>query len=217
MPNTRSKRLNIRGFRNGNITNRTVNFSRSFFSFLKKYLLVLLLITVFTLSFYWLIVKDLPSVQKLVNQPPSQTTKIFDRNQVLLYEIYADQNRTLVPLSQIPDHLKKATIAIEDKDFYKHKGVNLIGGVIRAVKDMILYRKLQGGSTITQQLVKNALLTPERTITRKVKEIILAVLVETFYGKDKILELYLNQVPYGGTAWGVEAAAQRYFGKKASQ
>lgn len=185
--------------------------------FLKKYWLLLLVSFLFTTGFYWVILKDLPSPQKLVNQPPSQTTKIYDRNKVLLYEIYADQNRTVVPLSEIPESLKKATIAIEDKDFYRHKGVNIFGGIIRAVKDMILYKRVQGGSTITQQLVKNALLTSERTITRKIKEMLLATLVETFYGKDKILELYLNQVPYGGTAWGVEAAAQRYFGKKVSQ
>jgi penicillin-binding protein 1C len=111
----------------------------------------------------------------------------------------------------------QATIAIEDKDFYKHKGISLIGGILRAIKDMVLTRKLQGGSTITQQLVKSSLLTPERTIRRKIKEIILALWTEQIFSKDEILELYLNQVPYGGAAYGIEEASRRYFNKKASQ
>ncbi len=167
------------------------------------------------IGIYWNIFKDLPSPTKLTVSPPSQSTKLYDRTGKLLYEIYVDQNRTVIPLSQVPDFLKKATIAIEDKTFYKHGGINIIGGVVRAVKDMVIYHRLQGGSTLTQQLVKNALLTPERTVTRKIKEIILSFLVERFYTKDQILEMYLNQVPYGGTAWGVEAAAEKYFAKKA--
>ena len=161
------------------------------------------------IGIYWNIFKDLPSPTKLTVSPPSQSTKLYDRTGKLLYEIYVDQNRTVIPLSQVPDFLKKATIAIEDKTFYKHGGINIIGGVVRAVKDMVIYHRLQGGSTLTQQLVKNALLTPERTVTRKIKEIILSFLVERFYTKDQILEMYLNQVPYGGTAWGVEAAAEK--------
>ncbi|MEK7557449.1 MAG: transglycosylase domain-containing protein, partial [Patescibacteria group bacterium] len=124
-----------------------------------------------------------------------------------------EQNRTPVPLSDIPKHVQQATIAIEDKDFYRHQGVNPIGGILRAAAATVMRRKLQGGSTITQQLVKSALLTPERTIIRKTKELILAFWVEAIYSKSKILELYLNQVPYGGTAWGVETASEKYFGK----
>jgi len=166
------------------------------------------------LSFYFLILKDLPNPSKLNLKEVPATTKIYDRNNKLLFDIFTDQNRTLVPLSEIPDFLKKATIAIEDKDFYKHGGINPIGGMLRAVYATIIGRKIQGGSTITQQLVKSALLTPERTVTRKLKEIILAYWVELLYPKDKILEMYLNQVPYGGTAWGVGTAAEKYFGKK---
>ncbi|MBI2617677.1 penicillin-binding protein [Candidatus Gottesmanbacteria bacterium] len=164
-------------------------------------------------SFFFFILKDLPSPSKLSSYEIPQTTKIYDRSGTLLYEIYTDQNRTLVKLSDIPQHLRRATIAIEDKDFYKHQGVNPIGGVARAIKDTLLQKQLQGGSTITQQLVKTALLTPERTVSRKIKEIILAFWTEQLYSKDQILEMYLNQVPYGGTAWGIEAAAERYFGK----
>jgi 1A family penicillin-binding protein len=168
----------------------------------------------FIFSFYFFILKDLPNPQKLNFKEVSATTKIYDRNDKLLFDIFTDQNRTLVPLSEIPDNVKKATIAIEDKDFYKHGGINPIGGMLRALAASVTGRQLQGGSTITQQLVKSALLTPERTVTRKVKEIILAFWVELLYPKDKILEMYLNQVPYGGTAWGVGTASEKYFGKK---
>ena len=139
----------------------------------------------------------------------------MDRGGKLLYEIYADQNRTLVKLQDLPDFVKQTTVAIEDKDFYKHRGINPIGGIVRAIKETILKKKLQGGSTITQQLIKNALLTSERTVSRKIKEMILALWSEVIYSKDQILEMYLNQVPYGGTAWGIEAAAETYFDKEA--
>ncbi len=117
-----------------------------------------------------------------------------------------------MPSSKIPDILKQATIAIEDKDFYKHGAVDL-RGMTRAFFSIVLKKQVQGGSTITQQLVKATLLTPEQTVTRKVKEIILSFLVESIYTKGKILEMYLNQVSYGGTAWGVEAASNVYFDK----
>lgn len=162
---------------------------------------------------YLLILKDLPSPTKLGRYDIPLSTKIYDRNGSLLFDIFADQNRTPVPLSDIPDHVRQATIAIEDKDFYKHQGINPIGGVLRALSATITGHRLQGGSTITQQLVKSALLTPERTIIRKTKEVILAFWVEILYSKDKILELYLNQVPYGGTAWGIETASEKYFDK----
>ncbi len=162
---------------------------------------------------YLLIFKDLPSPTKLGRYDIPLATKIYDRNNKLLFDIFADENRTAVPLEEIPAHVRQATISIEDKDFYNHQGINPIGGVLRALSSSITKKRLEGGSTITQQLVKSALLTPERTITRKVKEGILAIWVEALYSKDKILELYLNQVPYGGTAWGIESASEKYFGK----
>lgn len=162
---------------------------------------------------YIFILKDLPSPSKLGRYDIPLSTKIYDRNGKLLFDIYAEQNRTPVPLSDIPEYVQQATIAIEDKDFYRHGGINPIGGMLRAFYATITGKRLQGGSTITQQLVKSALLTPERTIIRKIKEAILAFWVEILYPKDKILELYLNQVPYGGTAWGIETASEKYFGK----
>jgi 1A family penicillin-binding protein len=147
-----------------------------------------------------------------VNQ--SVSTKIFDRNGKLIYEIYTDKKRSPIKLSEIPDNVKNATISIEDKDFYKHQGFSLTG-ITRALFNSIFKRELQGGSTISQQLVKNSVLTQERTIRRKAQELILTVVVEGVYTKDKILEMYLNQIPYGGTAYGIETASETYFGKPA--
>ncbi len=156
----------------------------------------------------------LPSPDKLTNRSVDQSTKIYDRNGELLYDIYGNENRTLVQLEDVPDTMKKATIAIEDKNFYKHRGFDPIG-ILRSIPDIIFQRKLVSGSTLTQQLVKNALLSNEQTITRKVKEFILSIEIENKYSKDEILQIYLNEIPYGGTAWGVEAAANLYFNKHA--
>jgi len=181
----------------------------------KKRLLVGLVIL--GLTSYLFIFKDLPSPSKLTSTESNPvSTKILDRNDELLYEIYTEKNRTPVRLIDLPDYLKLATIASEDKDFYKHRGFDL-RGIFRAAYNIVFRRKLQGGSTITQQLVKNALLTPERTIRRKIREALLTYIIEFLYSKDKILEMYLNQIPYGGTSYGIGAAAQNYFGKKASQ
>jgi len=177
-----------------------------------KHIIILFLTILATIS-YFVIFKDLPSPSKLTSGDIPLATKIYDRNNILLYDIFVEQNRTPVPLSQMPEKLRQATIAIEDKNFYSHQGINPIGGILRAFIATITGKQLQGGSTITQQLVKSALLTPERSIPRKLKEMVLAFWVEILYPKDKILELYLNQVPYGGTSWGVETAAEKYFGK----
>lgn len=156
--------------------------------------------------------RDLPSPNKLSDKNFEQATKIYDRNGNLLYNVFDDQNRTLVTLDKIPADVKNATVAIEDKNFYKHKGFDPLG-YVRALKQIIFEKQLQGGSTLTQQLVKNALLSSERTVTRKIKEFILSVQIERRFTKDEILQMYLNEVPYGGTAWGIEAASQEYFGK----
>jgi len=157
---------------------------------------------------------DLPSPKKLSSSDYPVSTQILDRNGKLLYEIYADEHRTPVQLTSLPVYAAQASIAIEDKDFYNHWGFSF-QGIVRALKNTVFANKLQGGSTITQQLVKTALLSPERTIVRKVREAVLTVATEVLYSKDQILEMYLNHIPYGGTAYGIEAAAQRYFGKSA--
>ncbi len=176
-----------------------------------------LLFLLFFIPFYIFILHGLPNPRGLKNYkiiPVS--TQIMDRKGRLLYEIFREQNRTTIRIKDLPVYVKNATIAIEDKDFYKHGGISIIGGMIRAFKDTILlHRGVQGGSTLTQQLVKSALLTPERTIQRKIREVVLAIWTEQILSKDEILELYLNQVPYGGVSYGIEEASRTYFGKHA--
>lgn len=155
--------------------------------------------------------KDLPSPSKL-SQQTGYSTVFYDRDGKVLYDMYKDKNRVPVVFEEIPKTLKEATIAIEDKNFYKHSGFSQFG-MIRAVFNMFLGKGLQSGSTITQQLIKNVLLTNRQTITRKVQEIILAFEVERRYEKDEILLMYLNEAPYGGSYWGVGTAAKAYFGK----
>lgn len=162
-------------------------------------------------------VRELPSPSTIGQVNFAQSTHLYDRNGKLLYEIYRDVNRTSVPLTSVPKTVIQATVAIEDKNFYNHKGISFFGGVLRAAKDTFIYNELQGGSTITQQLVKTALLTPERTIERKLKEMVLALWTEQIYTKDEIMEMYLNQVPYGGSAYGIEEASKVYFGKAAQE
>ncbi|MDO8515192.1 MAG: transglycosylase domain-containing protein [bacterium] len=169
----------------------------------------------FLIGLVWFF-KDLPSPTDLVNNPPQQTTKLLDRNGKLLYNVYTDVNRTPVTIDKIPKDLINATIAVEDKNFYHHLGVDLVG-IFRATVVNFSNQPVQGGSTITQQLVKMSLLTPERTLTRKIKEAVLALWIERIYSKDKILEMYLNRVPYGGTAYGIEEASQYFFNKHASE
>lgn len=158
---------------------------------------------------------DLPSPNFLSEQHPSVSSKITDRHGSVLFRIYEDENRTIVPLDHISKSAILATIAIEDKDFWNHHGFSL-RSIARAALSNSKTDRLQGGSTITQQLVKNRLLTPERTLQRKIKEVILSIMTESTYSKEEILTMYLNQVPYGGSTYGIEEAAQRYFGKSAS-
>src|SRR3989344_3516337 len=155
--------------------------------------------------------KDLPDPDRVVRRE-GFATKIYDRNNKLLYDVFEDQRRTPITLDQVPLALQQATVAIEDKNFYRHHGFD-VTGIARAIFNTLFTRRVQGGSTITQQLVKNVLLTQQRTLTRKLKEFILTVQVERHYTKDQILQMYLNEAPYGGTAWGVQSASESYFGK----
>ncbi len=177
-------------------------------------IVVLALLVFFLTAFYFYIIKDLPSSSKLSAGQFPVSTQIFDRNGILLYEIYADKNRTPIKFEDIPPYITKATIAIEDKNFYHHLGFDW-EGISRAIINTIFKKNLQGGSTITQQLIKTALLTPERTIQRKLREALLTFITELAYSKDEILEMYLIHIPYGGTAYGIEQAAQKYFNKSA--
>ena len=182
----------------------------------KRVGLISLILIVFFLTFYiyFVIFRSLPSPKQLSQREPEVSTKIYDRQGNLLYKIYKNENRTIIPLSDIPPHVRLSTLAAEDAEFYNHPGFS-IRGIIRAIVTDAQTGSLQGGSTITQQLVKNALLTPEKTLTRKIRELILSIQVEASYTKDQILEMYLNEVSYGGTAYGIEEAGRLYFGKSA--
>ncbi len=167
---------------------------------------------------YFFIFYRLPSPASLKNfKATALSTHILDRNGKLLYQLYSKQKRSPIKINDLPKYVGKASISIEDKNFYQHNGISIFGGMLRAVKDTLLRQQLQGGSTITQQLVKSALLTPERTIQRKVREIVLAIWTEKIFSKNEILELYLNQIPYGGAVYGIEEASQRFFGKQAKK
>lgn len=174
--------------------------------------IVVAIVFLFLPYFIYTWLKELPNPTMLSRRDLEVSTKIYDRNGALLYEIYADQNRNPIPISEIPKNVIQATIAIEDRDFYYHNGFS-IKGISRALWEIVVNHRIQGGSTITQQLIKSALLTPEVSILRKIKEIVLAFWAERMYTKNQILEMYFNQVPYGGTAWGIESASQTYFGK----
>ncbi len=161
--------------------------------------------------------KDLPNPQNIDDRRVSESTKIFDNTgQHLLYEI-GDVHRTTVRLDNISRSIRQATLAAEDDQFYSHHGLALKGIVRGVVLKPLTGRRAQGGSTITQQLIKNSILTPERTIQRKVKEAVLALELEQRFSKDQILEMYLNDIPYGSQAYGIEAAAQNFFGKSAHE
>ncbi|MBI2623309.1 MAG: transglycosylase domain-containing protein [Candidatus Liptonbacteria bacterium] len=166
---------------------------------------------------YSILAKDLPSIEEIRHRKVAQSTKIYDRSgKVLLYEVSGGERRTVVPLADIPSYLKSATITVEDENFYNEPAFDWKAILRSLLANVERGRIVQGGSTITQQLAKNAFLSPEQTITRKLKELILATNINRQYSKDQILELYLNEIPYGPTAYGVEAASQTFFGKNAS-
>lgn len=165
--------------------------------------------------------EDLPNPEKVNRRVIAESTKIFDRTgEKLLYEIHGEEKRTIIPMEEIPDSAKYATIVLEDSLFYSHKGFD-VGGIIKAVchelsasagmGDLGGLCPQRGGSTITQQFIKNSILTSERKYSRKIKEIILSIEIEQKFEKDEILRMYLNEIPYGSNAYGIEAAAQTYF------
>ncbi len=176
---------------------------------------VMFLLGVVTLgSLFLYFRKDLPDPRNLVFE---QSTQFYDRTgKTVLFSVYGDENRTIVEFDQISDYVKWATIALEDKNFYKHGGFS-VSAVIRAAIANLLNKGqvTQGGSTITQQFIKNSLVGNERTLTRKIKELILAVELERLYSKDEILGFYLNEIPYGSLEYGIEAAARGFFDKSA--
>ncbi|MEK7553168.1 MAG: transglycosylase domain-containing protein [Patescibacteria group bacterium] len=166
------------------------------------------------------IARGLPDPKQFSSRQVSQSSKIYDRTgEVLLYEIYNEEKRTVIPFEEIPEYAKQASISIEDKNFYNHGGFSVTSIIKGAIIEPLTGQRdrARGGSTITQQLAKNAFLTSERTIERKIKELILSYWIEQRYSKDEILGLYFNQIPYGSNAYGIESASQIYFNKSAKE
>lgn len=182
---------------------------------LPYFIIFLILMGIFAFAVFAWYARDLPDPNKINERTIAQSTKIYDRTgEILLYEIHGDQKRTLIGLEQIPKYAIEATIAVEDKNFYKHKGISFLG-IARALIIDILRggRASQGGSTLTQQFVKNAILTNEKKLSRKIKELVLSYGIERKFSKDEILKMYFNEIPYGSTAYGIESASMMYFDK----
>jgi len=168
-----------------------------------------------TVTFAW-INHNLPQPDKLFQREVAQSTKIYDKTgKTTLYEIFADEKRTIIDLSKIPQNLVWATIVVEDKDFFQHPGFDFQAIIRSIIIDILQGGKVQGGSTLTQQFVKNAFLTSEKTYIRKIKELLLAYQIEKKFSKKEILQMYFNEIPYGSNAYGIEAASKIYFNKSA--
>jgi len=173
-----------------------------------------ILIVVGVLAYF---TKDLPSPAKLSERHVAESTKILDRTgQVVLYEIHGEENRTAISFDQMPKAVRDATVAAEDSNFYNHHGLDFKAIARAAIADVLGQSREQGASTITQQLIKNSILDRSKTFTRKIKEAILSLELEQKFDKNQILEMYLNEIPYGSNAYGIEAAAQTFFGKNAA-
>jgi len=176
----------------------------------------IIIVSIFVLGavLLWITTFKLPNLNSFEERKVLQSTKIYDRTgEVLLFEINKDKKRTIMPFASISRYIKNATVAIEDAEFYQHGGIKF-SSIIRAVlSNIISLNAGQGGSTITQQVIKNSLLTSEKTIARKLKEWVLAIRLEQVMNKDSVLELYLNEIPYGGSLYGIEEASNTFFDK----
>lgn len=168
--------------------------------------------------FLWFLTLELPDLSGFENRRVAQSTKIYDRTgEILLYDIHDNIRRTVVPFEEISDHIKNALVSIEDDNFYSHNGIDIMA-IFRAIITNLQNGDLlggQGGSTITQQVLKNALLSSDKKLTRKIKEWVLAPRLEALFTKDEILSIYLNEIPFGGNIYGVQEASLRFFGKEA--
>ncbi|MFA6422486.1 MAG: PBP1A family penicillin-binding protein [Candidatus Buchananbacteria bacterium] len=177
--------------------------------------LLILIGSIFLLGMLAWVSKDLPNADGVLNRSVVVSSKIYDREgKTVLYDLHGDIKRTIIPLSDIPNYVQKATITAEDRDFYNHKGFSLTGIARSIVKNIFTGSKV-GGSTLTQQFVKNAILTNEKTYTRKLKELLISYRLEKNFSKDQILNMYFNEIPYGSVVYGIEAASQTFFGKSA--
>ncbi|HEX9911793.1 MAG TPA: transglycosylase domain-containing protein, partial [candidate division Zixibacteria bacterium] len=187
---------------------------KKFYILFAVVILIFILLTISLAKTYKTYKKNLPSLAQLHNIEPNLSTKLYAADGKLIKEFYTER-RTLIPLKEMPSYLVDALLAAEDRKFYSHWGIDLTG-TARALTTALLHlKKIQGASTITQQLSRTLFLTPERTLTRKIKEALTAIKIERTYSKDEILEMYLNQCYFGEGAYGIEAAAQVFFSKDA--
>jgi penicillin-binding protein 1C len=198
---------------------KSSKFYKSIMSFKSFKNLLFLLIgigVIFTgVALVWVSTLQLPDFKLFTERKIESSTKIYDRTgQILLFDIHENFKRTVIPYEEMGTNIKNATVAIEDSDFYNHKGIRITSIIRSTIWAKLTGKKVQGGSTITQQLIKNTLLTPEVTITRKVKEWILAIKLEKIMSKEEILALYLNEAPYGGNIYGIEEASKAFFNKE---
>lgn len=187
----------------------------------KLRIIVFFILVLFSIAGVWSaysLIKYLPNPERITERDVVESTKIYDRTgKVLLYEIHGEEKRTVVSFGRIPDVVKKNTLAAEDINFYRHHGLDFKGVLRALIKNIVRGEFNQGGSTITQQLIKNSILTGEKTFSRKFKEVLLALIIEHKYSKDEILGLYLNQIPYGSNAYGIAAASETFFGKQVEE
>ncbi len=163
--------------------------------------------------FIW-VSNEIPDPNNIINREIAETTKIYDREgETVLYALHGDEKRTLVDMDFISPYVINATLVAEDRNFYEHRGFSLKGYLRAFVTNLMTGGRGQGGSTITQQLVKNAILSPEKTYIRKLKELVLSIEIERRFNKDEILKMYLNEIPYGSVVYGIESAADTFLGK----
>lgn len=184
------------------------------------YLFVIFLLTtvLFLSSVFIYFARDLPRPERYTDRPLAEPTKIYDRTgENILYVIYGEEKREIISLEDVPPHFINILLTAEDSNFYEHIGIDLQGIIRSFLINFQAGRTVAGGSTISQQFVRSALLTPERKVMRKVREIVLTLELERRYSKDEILEFYLNQIPFGSNAYGIESAAQTFFNKSAKE
>lgn len=213
-----SKKLLIIKKNQGPPERATTNKKRRFLLITAKYLGFLFLgFCAFILFLFFYYTYNLPQPEKFTETPFIQSTKIYDRTgKVILYDIYGEEKREIVSFDKISDNIKHAVVAAEDARFYQHSGIDF-EAIIRAILiDLKLQSKNQGGSTITQQLIRTVYLTGQKTLARKVREAVLSIELEQKYSKDQILDWYLNAIPFGENTYGVESASQTYFNKPSS-
>ena len=192
---------------------KTLNLLVSLTTMATAFLIVSILLTIVVFAYFS---RSLPSPNRLLERSFELSTRFYDKNGELIFEVFGEKNRTLVTLDQIPPVVVNSTLATEDSEFHLHRGFSL-RGMLRAVRNTFTGEGLQGGSTITQQVIKNTLLTQDRTVTRKIKELILSLQLENRYSKEEIIQMYLNETPYGGQNYGIFSASKAYFNKTPDQ